>query len=181
MCGGLAGARCGRQSRYSTRECPCWLRLARCFSGSRGPGGGRPGDRRERRPRPTPSRGARGRPARRRRALDEFEDLRLRAWAHMLGFRGHVLTKSRVYSTTYGALRAARDEYQRETAGRESCGDADSETVTKSVWRYVGSGHTLGEAWFARGIAEERAFAREAARDDAIDGGRRHVGTRQAA
>jgi hypothetical protein len=34
--------------------------------------------------------------------------LRLRQWAHMLGFRGHWSTKSRRYSTTLGALRRAR-------------------------------------------------------------------------
>src|SRR5829696_8233492 len=35
----------------------------------------------------------------------ELEGLRLRAWAHMLGFRGHWSTKSRRYSTTFTALR----------------------------------------------------------------------------
>jgi hypothetical protein len=34
--------------------------------------------------------------------------LRLRKWAHMLGFGGHFSTKSRRYSTTLGALRRAR-------------------------------------------------------------------------
>lgn len=41
-------------------------------------------------------------------ARPELADLRLRAWAHMLGFRGHFSTKSRRYSTTLGALRDAR-------------------------------------------------------------------------
>ncbi|WP_329395656.1 replication initiator [Streptomyces lydicus] len=40
--------------------------------------------------------------------LAEFESLRLRSWAHALGFRGHVLTKSRAHSATYAALRAER-------------------------------------------------------------------------
>jgi hypothetical protein len=34
--------------------------------------------------------------------------LRLRKWAHMLGFGGHFSTKSRRYSTTLGALRRVR-------------------------------------------------------------------------
>jgi hypothetical protein len=34
--------------------------------------------------------------------------LRLRKWAHMLGFGGHFSSKSRRYSTTLGALRRAR-------------------------------------------------------------------------
>ncbi|MFF9898640.1 replication initiator [Streptomyces longispororuber] len=42
--------------------------------------------------------------------LPEYEPLRLRAWTHTLGYRGHILTKSRAYSTTYAALRAERAE-----------------------------------------------------------------------
>jgi hypothetical protein len=37
--------------------------------------------------------------------------LRLRKWAHMLGFGGHFSTKSRRYSATLGALRRARVAY----------------------------------------------------------------------
>jgi len=37
-----------------------------------------------------------------------LEGLRLRRWAHALGFRGHCFTKSRRYSTTFTALRRAR-------------------------------------------------------------------------
>ena len=48
--------------------------------------------------------------------LPELEQLRLTAWAHMLGFRGHFSTKSRAYSTTLGALRAARSQHQRQHA-----------------------------------------------------------------
>ena len=48
--------------------------------------------------------------------LPELADLRLAAWAHMLGFRGHFSTKSRPYSTTLGALRAERAPHQREHA-----------------------------------------------------------------
>ncbi|WP_328769338.1 replication initiator [Streptomyces sp. NBC_00286] len=40
--------------------------------------------------------------------LPEYASLRLRTWAHTLGHRGHVLTKSRAYSTTYAAVRAER-------------------------------------------------------------------------
>ena len=36
---------------------------------------------------------------------DEYEALNLRRWAHMLGFRGHFFTKSRRYSSTFGAIR----------------------------------------------------------------------------
>ena len=37
-------------------------------------------------------------------------DPRFRQWAHMLGYGGHFLTKSRRYSVTFGQLRAARTE-----------------------------------------------------------------------
>ena len=40
-------------------------------------------------------------------------DPRFRRWAHMLGCGGHFLTKSRRYSVTFGALRAARSAHRR--------------------------------------------------------------------
>ena len=40
-------------------------------------------------------------------------DPRLRLWAHMLGYGGHFLTKSRRYSVTFGQLRRARAEHRR--------------------------------------------------------------------
>jgi hypothetical protein len=44
-------------------------------------------------------------------ARPSLATLRLRKWAHMLGFGGHFSTKSRRYSTTLGALRRARVAY----------------------------------------------------------------------
>ena len=38
---------------------------------------------------------------------------RCRAWAHMLGYGGHFLTKSRRYSVTFGQLRQARADHRR--------------------------------------------------------------------
>ncbi|XVQ10719.1 replication initiator [Spirillospora sp. CA-255316] len=46
-------------------------------------------------------------------AMEEFADLRLAQWAHMLGFGGYFSTKSRGYSTL-GAFRAARIAYVRD-------------------------------------------------------------------
>ena len=40
--------------------------------------------------------------------FDQYDRLNLRRWAHMLGFRGHFLTKSHRYSATFTALRAVR-------------------------------------------------------------------------
>ncbi|MFE7272821.1 replication initiator [Streptomyces sp. NPDC057623] len=93
--------------------------------------------------------------------LPELEHLRLRSWAHSLGYRGHILTKSRRYSTTYGALREERAEYQRGTP--EPTGNPA--VITESNWRYAGSGHTPGAALFAAGIAEDIAINRQLARE----------------
>ncbi len=97
-------------------------------------------------------------------ALPESEPLRLRAWAHMLGYRGHCLTKTRAYSTTYGELRAVR--------ARHRCGPplpGDLETVTESAWRYIGHGYTPGEAELAAGIADNITQNREIAREALAD------------
>ena len=37
---------------------------------------------------------------------------RFRAWAHMLGYGGHFLSKSRRYSVTFGQLRQARTDHR---------------------------------------------------------------------
>lgn len=43
--------------------------------------------------------------------LREYADLRLRQWAHMLGYRGHFSSKSRRYSITLNELCQARAEH----------------------------------------------------------------------
>ncbi len=84
--------------------------------------------------------------------LPEFEYLRLRSWAHTLGYRGHILTKSRAYSTTYAFLRAERADHM---------GHADIPgTVKERQWRYVGSGHTPGAVLIAAGVADDLAESR---------------------
>jgi hypothetical protein len=91
----------------------------------------------------------------------ELEDLRLRAWAHTLGFRGHWLTKSRAYSTTFAALRAARHDW-RSNQGRADI--PSEETVPIGIWRYVGRGwRTEGDAWLAETAAGSAAAARRLA------------------
>ncbi|MGW0947126.1 replication initiator [Streptomyces sp. NPDC002623] len=90
--------------------------------------------------------------------LPEYEPLHLRAWTHTLGYRGHILTKSRAYSTTYAALRAERAHH---------VGHVDlPDTITDASWRYAGSGHTPGAALIAAGIAEDIVANREIAREE---------------
>lgn len=92
--------------------------------------------------------------------LPDLAHLRLQAWAHTLGYRGHCLTKSRRYSTTYTALRSARAQHRAGHAGDQD----GARGVRVSAWRYVGSGHRVGEAEIAAGIAADLAELREARR-----------------
>jgi hypothetical protein len=74
---------------------------------------------------------------------------RYRAWAHMLGYGGHFLTKSRRYSVTFGQLRAARAAHRRATPppapGRDAWGRPLDETVvlvlTTTIGGYAGTGN----------------------------------------
>ena len=58
----------------------------------------------------------------------------------MLGFRGHFSTKSRHYSTTFGALRAERARHQRDHAPTESLWPVpdDDTTLVMAHWRFAG-------------------------------------------
>jgi hypothetical protein len=88
-----------------------------------------------------------------------------RAWAHMLGYGGHFLTKSRRYSVTFGQLRTARAEYRRATRppdpGRDAWGRQLDETVVLvlgTTWSYAGIGHsaTAGAELAAASAARAR-------------------------
>jgi hypothetical protein len=106
-------------------------------------------------------------------ARPSLRGLRLRKWAHMLGFGGHFSTKSRRYSTTLGMLRRARVAYAiRRRRGNALPLDAwgrpeeDQAVIVVASWIYVGRGYqTTGEAWLAASAAararEERRIARE--------------------
>lgn len=72
-------------------------------------------------------------------------------WLHTLGYRGHITTKSRRYSTTMTALRAARhhwrihrgdqpehDDRQHNSHDQQDCSSSTSEL---SDWRIDGAGH----------------------------------------
>ncbi|MER5386719.1 replication initiator [Streptomyces sp. NPDC002688] len=84
-------------------------------------------------------------------ARKELEELRLRAWAHMLGFRGHFSTKSRRYSTTLGALRDARAEWRRAQVA-ETTEDEPDTTLVLSHWVFAGIGLSAVEAWLAASL-----------------------------
>ncbi|MEV6159452.1 replication initiator [Nonomuraea sp. NPDC052129] len=86
--------------------------------------------------------------------IEDLADLRLTQWAHMLGFRGHFSTRSRRYSTTLGALRAARENHARDhdiTTGRLPLFDDDTVLVI-SEWEYAGKGHSAGDQLLAAAL-----------------------------
>jgi hypothetical protein len=96
----------------------------------------------------------------------ELDSLRLRAWAHMLGFRGHWSTKSRRYSTTMTVLRRARVAFAKRRRAKDGVPldawgrpEDDQAVIVVASWVYVGSGYeTEGERWLALSAA---ARARE--------------------
>jgi replication initiator protein RepSA len=104
--------------------------------------------------------------------LDEYDGLNLRRWAHMLGFRGHFLTKSQRYSVTFKALRGVRrtwrllaDLAQLDAETTDNAIPADLDTITViNDWWPVHYGHRDdGERELAAAIAERRRTTRCAA------------------
>ena len=86
-------------------------------------------------------------------AVPELGSLGLRRHAHHLGYSGHFLTKSRGYSTTFGALRVARAEWHQQRGD----GPAEPQATTKRL-KAVGRGWAnTGEALFAATQARQRA------------------------
>jgi hypothetical protein len=86
---------------------------------------------------------------------------RLRRWAHMLGFGGHFLTKSRRYSITFALLRNQRLVFRRaQSSGPEQTAPlAEPTTLVVNFLEFVGAGwHTPADAMLANTSA---AMARE--------------------
>jgi hypothetical protein len=91
-------------------------------------------------------------------------------WGDMLGFRGHLATKSRRYSVTLGRLRQARRDYIRRHALTERPSFADHEqpecddtTLVVGTWRFAGMG------WLSSGDAALAAASAASARDSGTD------------
>jgi hypothetical protein len=107
-------------------------------------------------------------------ARPELEGLRLRAWAHMLGFRGHWSTKSRRYSTTFTVLRRARVSFAKRRRARDGVPldawgrpEDDQAVIVVASWSYVGSGYrTTGEAWLAASAAARAREVRRIAKEE---------------
>lgn len=79
-------------------------------------------------------------------------------WLHTLGYRGHITTKSRRYSTTMGALRTARATWIRHQMAKHSGRQDDTQFIDQSMtpdrrhheqidtdqvlWEFDHAGHT---------------------------------------
>ena len=103
---------------------------------------------------------------------ERYEELHLRKWAHMLAFRGHFLTKSRRYSTTFSTLRGQRRAHR---LAEDLAGVTDSEgepvdpatVVVVNDWWPVRFGHRDdAEREFAGAIAEKHRTRRHGTRHE---------------
>jgi len=103
----------------------------------------------------------------------ELAGLGLRRWAHMLGYRGHFLTRSRRYSTTFRELRGARRAWSNiQRHGPAARLDRDGRLLPPdgveavASLMFEGAGYTTaGDAWLAWSMGEEAREQRRAARD----------------
>jgi hypothetical protein len=68
-----------------------------------------------------------------------WASLRLRHWAHTLGYRGHWTTKSRNYSTTFASLRNARRNHRAER-------DVEPAAPRLGEWTFAGRGYVLDDS-----------------------------------
>jgi hypothetical protein len=96
----------------------------------------------------------------------------LRRWAHMLGFGGHFGTRSRRYSTTLRALRAARRLWRRRELVETRDHTDEETTLVVGSWTYSGTGwRTTADALLATSAAARARERRRAARDATTTGG----------
>ena len=91
----------------------------------------------------------------------ECDELNLRRWCHMLAFRGHFLSKSQRYSTTFKRIRGDRRTWRLEEALTELGATAETVTVIND-WQMTSVGHrSPEERELAAAIAERTRAARK--------------------
>jgi hypothetical protein len=101
-------------------------------------------------------------------------DRRFGPCAYALGYRGHCLTKSRRYSTTFKALREAREQHVHEqilACSRDAAQRAIAGATERTAsFRYVGQGHiTTADGFLAASAAARAREQRRAAREALCD------------
>jgi hypothetical protein len=70
---------------------------------------------------------------------EQTGDVAFKRWAHQFGYGGHTLTKSHDYSTTFTALRAARNQWRRD-------GNSEGGAIVRAKLAYAGRGHHSSRA-----------------------------------
>lgn len=93
--------------------------------------------------------------------------LRLDQWAHMLGYRGHFLTKSRTFSTTFAELRSRRAAW---ALAKELLDNGCPDVVVDATWELVGFGYRTAEEHTMAAAIAERLQAKRADRRSAAAG-----------
>ena len=104
--------------------------------------------------------------------LDQYDGLNLRRWAHMLGFRGHFLTKSPALLDDLhsaprrcggpGGCAPTSPQLDRDTDGdNEIPPDLDTVTVINDWWPVRYGHRDDGERELAAAIAERHLAARQ--------------------
>jgi hypothetical protein len=94
----------------------------------------------------------------------ELAGLKLRTWTHQLGYRGHVLTKSRRYSTTFKALGAVRVAWRVARAQRRS--DPWGRSRAIGAVEFEACFEPIGVGWSLRGDPVLAANLHERDSDD---------------
>jgi hypothetical protein len=98
---------------------------------------------------------------------------RLRRWAHLFGFGGHHTTKSRRYSTTRTALKAARRHWRRaqhhaRRAQHDTADHTEEETtLIVGTLTFAGIGYrNTGDQWLALTAAAQAREQRQIAKEE---------------
>lgn len=94
--------------------------------------------------------------------------LRLNQWAHMLGYRGHFLTKSRAFSTTFAALRGQRAAWALAANLLDTAGP--SEALVDVAWSVIGFGYNTAEEHHVAAEIAEAIAARDRDRRTTVPG-----------
>ncbi|MFY1675058.1 replication initiator [Plantactinospora sp. WMMB334] len=101
--------------------------------------------------------------------LGEHPDYqRLRRWAHQYGYGGHITTKSRAFSVTYGFIRHQRTIWRRTEGHPHTWDDQEAELVIYQLGYHATGWITTGDALLAN-TAAAQARARQQAARDALD------------
>ena len=108
---------------------------------------------------------------------EAFDEIRPHLWAHSCGFRGHFLTKSRRWSTTFGELRDERQQWRlanrpdrpSDANPGDDAVDATDEAEVRE-WKYEGLGYlTTGDVCLARNLEDGLRLARWLSREEVAD------------